>query len=254
MLDNGPPIHSLPRLKKVLAALPALLLAACMVKEKPEKPLGSGALTPPWSPVRFEPKRLEGYAFAGPESLFAVFEHIARLDSLSGDPRAWQVDAESGTGPTIGQLLDTGFVFPEHAEAVMPYGYDDSFRDDTLFRHAYGNGLFAQDQPCAETYVLSGNFLHPARWLRAGMGREYILGILGNPAYNHPGVLRYLSRRNAAAPTREEEEAPDRDEADAEDAMAGPPEEPEDVFEGVNFYFEGDSLFAAVLQKSRPCH
>lgn len=235
-----------PRVNPLFAILPALLLAACLVRDKPEKALGAGGLTPPWSPARFEPRRLEGYAYAGPESLFAVFANIARLDSLSGDPRSWQADPESGPGPSIGQMLDTTFIFPEHAEAVMPYGYDDSFRDDTLFRHAYGNGLFAQDLPCAETYVLSGNFLHPARWLRAGMGMEYILGILGKPAYSHPGVLRYLSH-SSPAPA-------DEGEADTADALAVPAGESGEVFEGVNFYFEQDSLFAAVLQKSRPCH
>jgi hypothetical protein len=222
----------------------ALLVCGCLVKDKPDKPLSSGGLTPPWDPAKFTPQRLEGYAYPGPESSFAVFGDIARLDSLSGDPKAWKPQADAVDTVLIGQMLDTTFIFPQNPESVMPYGYDDSFRDDTLYRHGYGNGLFIQDHPCATTYVLSGQFLHPARWLRTGLKQDDIVAALGAPLYRQEGVLRYLAHHPAPTPERAEDDtlstAKDYDSFD--------------VFEGVNFYFQNDSLFATVLQKSQPCH
>ncbi|MDB5051697.1 MAG: hypothetical protein JWO30_4768 [Fibrobacteres bacterium] len=226
------------------AGMAALLLCGCMVKEKPDKPLSSGGLTPPWDPAKFSPKTLEGYAYAGPESTFTVFKEIARLDSLSGDPKSWKGDPDAADTLRISQLFDTSFVFPQNPEASMPYGYDDSFRDDTLYRNSYGNGLYTQDHPCATNYVLSGQFLHPAKWLRMGLKERDILDALGAPLYKQPGVLRYLSRHPSVPPVREEGDTL----STAADYTAY------DVFEGVNFYFQSDSLFAAVLQKSQPCH
>lgn len=236
------------RHKPAAAVCAAAILCGCLVKERSEKPV-QGGITPPWYPAHFSPRRLEGFAYAGPESLFTVFRKISRLDSLSGDPKDWKADPEAVDTLRIGQMVDTGFVFPENPEAMMPYGYDDSFRDDTVYRNAYGSGLFTQDQPCADTYVLSGNFLHPAKWLRSGLNQEYILGTLGKPAFRHEGVLRYLHHAPAAVPP------PDAEASAAEDTPPAPsPEASLEAFEGINFYFERDSLFAAVLQKSRPCH
>lgn len=224
--------------------LGALLLCGCLVKDKPDKPLSVGGLTPPWDPAKFTPQRLEGYAYPGPESSFAVFGDIARLDSLSGDPKAWRPLPEAVDTVLIGQLLDTTFIFPQNPEFVMPYGYDDSFRDDTLFRHGYGNGLYIQDHPCATTYVLSGQFLHPAKWLRTGLKQDDIIAALGTPLYRQEGVLRYLAHH--PAPTLAHAEDDTLSTAADYDVF--------DVFEGVNFYFQNDSLFATVLQKSQPCH
>ncbi|MDB5103476.1 MAG: hypothetical protein JWP91_1165 [Fibrobacteres bacterium] len=226
------------------AVLAVLFLGGCLVKDKSDKPLGSGGMTPPWDPAKFTPKRLEGYAYPGPESLFAVFPEIAGLDSLSGDPKTWKADPEATDTLRISQMLDTNFAFPQNAEATMPYGYDDSFRDDTLFRYAYGNGLFTQDHPCAANFVISGQFLHPAKWVRAGLKQKEILDALGKPLYNQGGVLRYLSHHPSPAQPRAEGDSLNT----ARDYNAY------EVFEGVNFYFRGDSLFAAVLQKSQPCH
>lgn len=232
------------------AVAAAVFLGGCLVKDRSEKPL-HGELTPPWYPAHFSPQRLDGFTYAGPESLFTVFRDMSRLDSLSGDPKDWKADPEAVDTLRIEQMLDMGFVFPENPEAMMPYGYDDSFRDDTVYRNAYGNGLFTQDQPCADTYVLSGNFLHPAKWLRAGLKQEYILATLGKPAFRHESVLRYLHHTPAAVPP----------EAALTDTVQTPALAPApdadaamEVFEGVNFYFDQDSLFATVLQKSRPCH
>jgi hypothetical protein len=228
----------------LVSGLAACLLCGCMVKDKPDKALSSGGMTPPWDPARFMPKTLEGFAYAGPESLFTVFRDIARLDSLSGDPKSWKPDAGSADTLRVSQMFDTGFVFPQNPEAVMPYGYDDSFRDDTLYRTYYGNGLFIQDHPCAATFVLSDRFLHPARWLRSGLKQDEIIAALGNPLYRQDGVLRYLSHQASLAPERE-----------AGDTLSTAPDyNAYEVFEGVNLYFRNDSLFAAVLQKSQPCH
>jgi hypothetical protein len=226
------------------AGLAALLLCGCLVKEKTDKPLASGGITPPWDPAKFTPKRLEGYAYAGPESSFAVFKDIARLDSLSGDPKNWKPDAAAADTLRIGQLFDTAFVWPQNPEAIMPYGYDDSFRDDTLYRNFYGNGLFTQDHPCATTYVLSGQFLHPAKWLRTGLKKSDILDALGAPMFRQDAVLRYLSHHPGPPPEKEEGDTL----STTADYSAF------EIFEGVNFYFQADSLFAAVLQKSQPCH
>jgi hypothetical protein len=228
-----------------LAALAALLfLCGCLVKDKSDKPLKNGGLTPPWDPARFQPKRLEGYAYTGPESLFTVFTAIGRLDSLAGDPKQWKPDPDAVDTLRISQLFDTGFVFPQNPEAVMPYGYDDSFRDDTLYRNFYGNGLFIQDHPCATTYVLSGQFLHPARWLRTGLKEKDIIAALGKPLYGQEGVLRYLSHHPGPVPPRKEDDT----------ISTAPDYSAYEIFEGVNFYFQSDSLFATVLQKSQPCH
>ena len=208
-----------------------------MVKDKPDKPLGGGGLIPPWDTVHFVPKRLEGFVYPGPESLFAVFRNIARIDSQAGDSKLARFDADGVDTVRIYQLFDTGFVFPQLPEASMPYAYDDSFRDDTLYRSAYGNGLFIQDHPCANTYVLSGQFLHPARWLKAGMKEQQLVEALGQPGMRGPGVLRYLSHWAPPFP----------DDGKSEYQSF-------DVYEGTHLYFLHDSLFAAVLQRSQPCH
>jgi hypothetical protein len=220
-----------------LLSLAAWLAAGCMVKDKPDKPLVSGALVPPWDSIHFVPKRLEGYVYAGAESLFAVFRDIARIDSLAGESKLGKFDPQGVDTVRIHQLFDTGFVFPQLPEASMPYAYDDSFRDDTLYRSFFGNGLFIQDHPCAGTYVLSGNFLHPARWLKSGMKEEELVAALGKPGIREPGVLRYLTHFTAPLPDDGKSEY-----------------ESFDVYEGTHFYFIRDSLFASVLQRSQPCH
>ncbi len=236
----------IPTLCALSAVCAAVLLCGCLAKEKSGKPLSAGSMAPPWDAAKFTPKRLEGYAYPGPESAFAVFAEIARLDSAGGDAKTWQADPDAVDTLGIADMFDTAFVFPPSPEASMPYGYDDSFRDDTLFRNAYGNGLFTQDHPCAATYVLSGQFLHPAKWLRNGLKSRDIMDALGKPSYKQDGILRYLSR-HMDVPA-----APGPAEKDSLDAPS--PAGAYDVYEGVNFYFKSDSLFAAVLQKSQPCH
>jgi hypothetical protein len=236
----------------LFAGVALFILCGCLAKEKAGKPLAAGGIAPPWDPAKFTPKRLEGYAYPGPESLFTLFGEIARLDSMAGDPKDWHPDPEAVDTLGLAQLFDTAFTFPQNPEASMPYGYDDSFRDDTLFRHAYGNGLYTLDHPCAAIYVLSGQFLHPAKWLRNGLKTGEILAALGTPAYRQEGVLRYLSRHAPVAPAAPA--APEPSEGDS--AESGSLSQPGlyAVYEGANFYFKADSLFAAVLQKSQPCH
>jgi hypothetical protein len=240
---SSPPARALALLA---AAAIALALSACLAQDKSDKNLRNGGMTPPWDSAHFTPKRLDGYAYDGPESTFSVFTAIAALDSAAGNHKDWKADPKAVDTLRIDQLFDTSFIFPQNPEAIMAYGYDDSFRDDTLFRNAYGNGLFTQDHPCAATYILSGQFLHPARWLRTGLKQDQIMEALGKPLYRQPGVLRYLSEH----PSAEADSA-----AGSEDTSSTIKDmNAFEVFEGVNFYFRNDSLFAAVLQRSQPCH
>lgn len=229
---------------RLAPALLAFALAGCLAKEKHEKTLTTGTLVPPWDPAKFAPKHLEGFVLSDSAGTFAVFDTLALLDSLAGDPKGWKAEPGAIDTLRIEHMLDTGFVFPQNAESVVPYGYDDSFRDDTLYRHAFGNGLFTQDHPCAANYVLTGNFLHPARWLKKGLHAHDITNALGKPMYAQPGILRYLSKREGPRP-----------ETNPEDTLSTAADYSVfDIYEGVNLYFKDDSLFAAVLQKSRPCH
>lgn len=221
-----------------------LICFGCLMKDKSDKSLGNGGMTPPWDSAHFTPKRLDNFVFTDPESTFVVFSEIGRLDSLSGDHKDWKPDPEAVDTVRINQMFDTSFVFPPNPEASMPYGYDDSFRDDTLFRNAYGNGLFTQDHPCATTFVLSGQFLHPARWLKTGLKEDQIVETLGPPRYRQPGVLRYLAKYPGQPPP-----------VDPEDTLSTAADYSTfAIFEGVNFYFQSDSLIAVVLQRSQPCH
>ncbi len=130
----------------------------------------------------------------------------------------------------IHSLFDTGFIFPARCEASMPFAFDEDYRDDTLFRKSYGNGLFEQEHPCVETWVLSGDFPHPAKWLHAGMKQREFTSSLGRPAMKHANQLRYLWHS-----------APGED----GDSLVR--------YESMRFYFENDSLYAALLQRSKPC-
>jgi hypothetical protein len=219
----------------------AFALCGCLIKDKREKP--AAGPVPPWDPAKFAPKRLEGPAFVDSSRAFAVFDSIARIDSLAGDPKGWKAETDAVDTLSIDDLFDTAFVFPQNPDAAMPYAYDDSYRDDTLWRNAYGNGLFTQDHPCALNYVLSGQFLHPAKWLKRGLKPEDIVASLGKPLYRQAGVLRYLSKHPGPRPERKADSSSTA--ADSSDY---------EVYEGVNLYFADDSLFAAVMQKSQPCH
>jgi hypothetical protein len=236
--------HMLTAIVTAFLCVAFLILSGCMVKDKSGNGLRSGDLTPPWDSTHFNPQRLEGYVYPGPESTFSVFGKIAKLDSLCGNHAEWKADPKAMDTLRINQLYDTGFLFPENPEATMAYGFDDTFRDDTLYRKAFGNGLFTQDNPCAATTILSGEFLHPAKWLRAGLTKNEVVQAMGTPLYNQTGVLRYFARhKNATA------SSPSQDSTTNSSGSAS-----FDVFEGANLYFQGDSLFAAMLQKSQPCH
>lgn len=236
----------MPNLRiRVLLACAALVLGACMVKDKSEKSAAKGGMVPPWDPAKFTPKRLDRLDVNDTSrAAFAIFDTLAALDSLAGDPKGWKPGKGAVDTLKIGDLFDTAFVFPQNADAEVPYAYDDSFRDDTLWRSAYGNGLFTQDHPCALNYVLTGQFMHPAKWLKAGLHKSDIVEALGKPLYEEPSVLRYLSKHAGPVPERN----PDDTLSTGADYSAY------DVYEGVNLYFANDSLFAAVLQKSQPCH
>lgn len=220
-----------------------LALAGCSKEDKHGKELQSGALNPPWDSPAFTPRELENLGFDRPDSLFFVFQVIGMIDSLGGDRKSWTVAENAVDTLTLDQVFDSAFVFPPTPVASIPYAYDDSYRDDTLYRHYYGNGLFTQDHPCAETFVVTDPFLHPARWLKAGLTQAEIIHAMGTPAFSQQGVLRYFHKRPApeAAPATDSTAAQSEYELHA-------------VMEGMNFYFRTDSLFAAVLHRSRPCH
>lgn len=223
-----------------------LLLAACSREDEKAKDLAKGALHPPWDSPSFTPRELEGKDFDQPESTFFVFQVIGMIDSLTGDRKTWRLQEDAVDSVTHAMMFDSAFVFPASPQASIPYAYDDSYRDDTLYRHYYGNGLFVQDHPCAETFLITDPFLHPARWLKSGLKQEEIRNALGTPSFSQQGVLRYFSRREGATPP------PD---PSGDSATHTPGEyEAHEVLEGVNFYFMKDSLFAAVLHRSQPCH
>jgi hypothetical protein len=227
------------------AAVATSVLCGCLIKDKSDKTLANGGLVPPWDPAKFTPKRLNDLAVNDTSrAAFAIFDTLASLDSLAGDPKGWKPKKGAVDTLKIEDLFDTSFVFPQNADAEIPYAYDDSYRDDTLWRSAYGNGLFTQDHPCALNYVLTGQFMHPAKWLKAGLRKAEIEEALGKPLYEEQNVLRYLSKHPGPKPERNPEDTL----STAADYSAY------DVFEGVNLYFSNDSLFAAVLQKSQPCH
>lgn len=230
------------------ALLLGVLLASCSKEEQRGKALESGALNPPWDSPAFTPRELENLDFTQPESLFFVFKVISMIDSLGGDRKTWTLQENASDSFTLAQLFDSAFVFPQSPVASLPYAYDDSYRDDTLYRNYFGNGLFTQDNPCAQTFVVTDPFLHPARWLKAGLKQEEIIHALGAPSFRQKGVLRYFSRRPAPEP------APGADPAAAEAAASRSEYDSFPVMEGVNFYFMSDSLFAAVLHRSQPCH
>ena len=221
------------QLAKILGGIALITLVGCLEKEPGGGKLGAGGMTPPWDSAHFVPKHLEDYTSQASDSQFALFNAIAIIDSESGDQKKWQRNKRAVDTVRGNQIFDTGFVFPPHPEAAMAFGYDDVYRDDTLFRYSYGNGLYTQDHPCAKTTLLSGQFEHPARWLNAGLKAEDIMNALGKPLYTQKNVLRYLSHRVEKSKT---------DTTQLE------------IYEGVNFYFQRDSLIAAVIQHSQPCH
>jgi hypothetical protein len=234
---------SRPLLRLLPSFLVVLAILACSKEEKQGKALESGALNPPWDSPAFTPRELETVDFDQPDSLFFVFKVIAMIDSMTGDRKSWTLNENAVDTVTLAQMFDSAFVFPSSPVASIPYAYDDSYRDDTLYRHYYGNGLFTQDHPCAQTYVVADPFLHPARWLKAGLKQAEIINALGTPSFSHKGVLRYFRRMEAPAPAEGSDSVKARSEYDMHPTL-----------EGMNFYFRSDSLFAAVLHKSQPCH
>ena len=144
------------------------------------------------------PQAVGGPAYLDSARAFAVFDSIARIDSLAGDPKGWKPEKGAIDTLRMDALFDTGFVFPQNPAAVMPYAYDDSYRDDTLWRSAYGTGLFTQDHPCALNYVLAGQFLHPAKWLKRGLKEEDILAGSGEPPSTASPACCVISRSSRA--------------------------------------------------------
>ncbi len=217
------------RLGRILAVGLVLVLSACQQKEKTKT---AASWLPAWDSIAYAPRRLTGLPDTGADSLFAVFDTMEAADSLAQDTQAVRPGHPEDT-VRIGDLFDTNFVFPPDPVAVTPYAFDDAYRDDTLFRKAYGNGLFEQEHPCVESWVISGDFPHPSLWLRSGMTAEAIRAALGTPFLQQPRELRYRWQGRAR---------PDSTGGDSTTR-----------YESMRFYFLRDSLYAVLLQRSKPC-
>ena len=210
---------------------PLLLLWGCLVKDKGAKT--SATWTPPWDSVQKAPRALTGFPPSASDSLFLIFPMMEKTDSLVAASAERVLPTEPVDTLRMNHLFDSGFVFPSKTEASIPYAYDDYYRDDTLFRKYFGFGLYEQEHPCVQTYVLSGSFQHPSHWLKSGLHVEEIISSLGTPTMRHPLQLRYLWQAGPAKTTKS-------------DTL--------DRFESIRLYFEADSLYAALLQRSKPCY
>jgi hypothetical protein len=222
-----------------VAIIATLALAGCLAKEKHQD---AKRFSPPWDQGQEPLHQLEGYVKDGPDSLFEVFEEMARIDSGAGPRQGWTYEPGSPDTLRVHHLVDTSFSFPEKPLDTYAFAYDETYRDDTLFRKAYGNGLFIEEHPCADVWVVSDPFMHPVRWLTKGMTQDEILNNMGPPSLKHKGALRYLYR-----------DQPEIDGLASPDGEAPPLSEFQRV-EGAHFYFNETGLFAAVFQRSRPCH
>jgi len=216
---------------RIALLFPFLLLWGCLVKDKGAKT--SATWTPPWDSAQKAPRALTGKPGLASDSFFLIFPMMERIDSLVAVSPERVFPKNSIDTLRMNHLFDTGFVFPTKTEASIPYAYDDYYRDDTLFRKYYGFGLYEQEHPCVETYVLSGTFQHPSHWLKSGLHEEEIISSLGTPAMRHPLELRYLWQAVPAKTTQS-------------DTLG--------QFESIRLYFEADSLYAALLQRSKPCY
>lgn len=224
-----------PKISWLLGPVLGLCLNACMTKDKQSQ---RQRVAPPWDNGQETLLQLQGYARSGSDSLFQIFKTIESIDSAAGPRQQWQYEPGSPDTLRVQHLVDTNFVFPDQATDAYAFAYDETYRDDTLFRLAYGNGLYTEEHPCAEVWVITSPFMHPVRWLKAGMSEQDIEGTMGRPSLRHPGALRYLYRDD-----------PQSNEPGQEGGMPR-----EQRVEGVHFYFKQDSLFAAIFQRSRPCH
>lgn len=214
-------------------------LSGCLAKDKQSE---SKPFVPPWDQGQEPLYQLEGYVKEGSDSLFGVFTEMAKIDSLAGPRQKWTYEPGSPDTLRVHHLVDTAFTFPEFPLDTYAYAYDETYRDDTLFRKAYGHGLFVEEHPCAHVWVSQDPFMHPVRWLKAGMTPSDIENTMGPPSLKHKGALRYLYR--------------DEPEIDGlAEPEAHPAQDPGYTHvEGAHFYFNESGLFAAVFQRSRPCH
>jgi hypothetical protein len=226
-------------LKVATAFMPSLFMAfvfnGCLTKEKHSK---GDRINPPWENGQENLQKLEANSPAESDSTFQIFQQMATIDSEAGPKQKWTYEAGSPDTLRVFNLVDTGFIFPEKPLQTYAYAYDDTYRDDTLFRKAYGNGLYTEDHPCANVWIVSPPFIHPVRWLIAGMTSQDIETAMGPPSLRHPNAMRYFYR-DMPTNTRKKSSTDDPEEQN---------------IEGIHFYFKRDSLFAAVFQKSRSCH
>jgi hypothetical protein len=218
----------------LLLTMAFFLLWGCLAKEKHHD---AKTYTPPWDNGREVLQELEGYVHAGSDTLFQVFQEMASIDSQAGPRQQWKYEPNSPDTLRVHHLIDTAFVFPEKAEGRYAFAYDETYRDDTLFRLAYGNGLYIEEHPCTDVWVATAPFVHPIRWLRSGMSEKDVLQAMGTPSLRHVHALRYLYRDEAHAggPT-------------PSDSSMAPLADFQHI-EGIHFYFKNGGLFAAVFQR-----
>jgi hypothetical protein len=214
-----------------LLGLGALFIwTSCLEKEKDTPALGSSALLPAWDSNQYRPQALKDYGTQSEDPVFGIFSKIERAESLSQalhtTPRVNAIDSLRWH-----HLVDTSFRWPPHPKFFRPYAYDGQYRMDTLFRKSYGLGLFVQEHPCVETWLLSQPFNHPTFWLKPGMRQEEILKSIGTPQTLTPHLISYYGKDSLDPVTAETEER----------------------YYGIKFFFQSDSLFAAMLQRSKGC-
>ncbi len=211
----------------------ALALAgtmACLAKTRGGK---APTWKAPWESGLSVPRPLRGLKPQPSDSLFAVFRKLEAADSAAASEKDSAIFQRAPDSLRVHQIFDTNFVFPPKPLAATPYAFDAAYRDDTLFRKAYGNGLFDQEHPCIETHVLSGDFPHPAKWLRSGLRKRDIVLNLGLPRMMDSCKIRYQWHSTPAEDKAWGDSLP--------------------RYEAVRLYFERDSLYAALLQRSKPC-
>lgn len=226
------------RIPSVIASivLGAWLASGCQLDKK-EDEIETGSLEREW---RSHLVRLDGRIDKDADSAFAVFRDMQAVDSLAADPALHPAGEEAVSVFSPDQLLDTLFRFPRDPRVRQAYSLPEAGSPDTLYRKAYGNGLFVEDRPCREAIVLSENFLHPARWIRSGLKPADIEANLGTASRKGEGFLLYRMPRSGRSPL-------------LRTGARSPSSEGRGAYTSAQFYFKEDSLFAAVLERGSAC-
>ncbi len=206
-----------------------LLFWGCLEKDKLGK--SSDSWLPGWDTTLSVPSQIPDSGSLLLDSVFEVFAKMEKTDSMIKASKELVYPKNPEDTLRIHHLFDSGFVFPQNPDFIRPFAFDHVYREDTLFRKSYGNGLFVQEHPCVTSWILSEQFPHPAKWMREGLHQAEIVTNLGTPWSIHPQeiIYRWVSHEKPKSSLEIEYK------------------------EAMRFYFEKDSLFAVLLQKPKPC-